>query len=406
MTSEFSYICPKDECTGCMACINACAHASIVVKRDPLGFRYPVINNSTCTNCGLCYKVCPQLNRRQLEYPQKCYAAISKSQNDQETCSSGGIATVLSRAVLKNGGIVAGCSGVDIKNVHHEIIDSIENIDQLRGSKYVQSLISPTLFKDIRKYLLSGRTVLFIGTGCQVAGLKNFLIKDYPNLITVDLVCHGVPSQQMLDEDLYEYSSYNLTNIQFRKKIKHKSNPKIKGEKYIHYGISAIQSKNNSKTPKTFWIPWYKDAYLGSFMSCINFREGCYKCLYAQAKRQSDITICDYWGLGKDSKLYSKTGVSAVLINSIVGNDIFQQISSELDFELREVEEAVRGNGQLMNPSEKNRLREQFIDEYKKNGIRNAYRKTVYLSMIKKHLRSQSNPILYKTYRFLKKIFK
>lgn len=107
--SEFSYICPQDECTGCMACINACAHSSINIIQDSLGFRYPVINTSTCTNCGLCYRVCPQLNRRKLDYPKKCYAGISKNEDDQQNCSSGGFATVLSRAVIKEGGLVVGC---------------------------------------------------------------------------------------------------------------------------------------------------------------------------------------------------------------------------------------------------------------------------------------------------------
>lgn len=217
---EIKFICPKDECTGCMACLNICTHSAIDIITDKYGFQYPILNRENCVDCGLCQRVCPQINKRQFHNSCECFAAILKDDADSATCASGGVATALSRIIIRQGGIVVGCSGEDMQHVKHIIVKAESELYKLKGSKYVQSEIASTLYKEIRAELLSDRKVLFIGTGCQTAGLQNFLIKEYQNLYTVDLVCHGVPSQKMLNDDLALYKDIDYNSLQFRIKKK------------------------------------------------------------------------------------------------------------------------------------------------------------------------------------------
>ncbi len=198
-------ICPKDKCTGCAACFNACGKKAITMTEDSCGYVHPQIDNELCVDCGLCTKVCPVNTKISLRYPLDCYAATVKSDEELLSCASGGIATELSRYVIDNGGVVYGCTGKDIRYVHHIRVDCKEDLQFLKGSKYVQSFIGET-YKAVKNDLQTEKLVLFVGTPCQVAGLQGFLRqKDYPNLITADLVCHGVPSQRMLNDNISLY---------------------------------------------------------------------------------------------------------------------------------------------------------------------------------------------------------
>lgn len=386
MSGTQSYICPKEECTGCMACLNACNFSALTLVKDELGFLYPVIDQDKCTDCGLCRRVCPQLVRREAACPQRCYAGIARDDREAMTCSSGGAASAFSRAFLRGRGVVVGCSGEDIRDVKHVIVTSEEEIGKLKKSKYVQSRISDSLFKEIRARLVKGEKVLFIGTGCQVAGLQNFLMKPYENLVTIDLVCHGVPSQQMLDDGLGLFPPLEEDTLSFRKKVKKQSLFGAKDRYVIKYGISALAKPNDGEKPGKIWEVWYRDPYMGSFISGVSFRQGCYKCLYARPGRQSDITLGDFWGLGKDSKFYGRPGVSAILINTAKGEEALRLCSDLLELEERSVEEAVEGNGQLQAPSRLCPKRGLFVKEYTANGIKEAYRRTVYPDMVRKHL--------------------
>lgn len=375
-------ICPTEECTGCMACLNACANSAINIVTDKLGFRYPMINSENCTNCGLCQKVCPQINHRTLVEPIDCFAAALKEFDNLLTSASGGAATALSIATIRQGGVVVGCSGEDMRYVRHIMVDSIDGLQKLKGSKYVQSEISAELFRDIRRELIKGRKVLFIGTGCQVAGLQNFLMKPFENLITVDLVCHGVPSQQMLNENINQYPEIDPNSVKFRIK-----KPKANGGHAICFGWSATtHSKQNSKH---IFKPWYRDHYLAAFLDCISFRQCCYNCLYATSKRQSDLTIADFWGLGRDSSLAKAAGVSLILVNTTIGANVVQQISDLLKIEQRPVIEAVRGNGQLIAPSQLNPKRALFEKLYTSHGFISAVEATSFQGIYKRHLKQQ-----------------
>ena len=186
----------KSKCTGCHACVNACPKNCIGMVSDEEGFLYPEIRQTECVNCGKCEKVCPLLNgkTKNPDALQIGYAAYNKDETIRLKSSSGGIFTLLAEWIIQQGGVVVGAAMTeDCKSVQHTIAETIEDLENLRGSKYLQSTIG-TIFKTVKKYLDSGRLVLFTGTPCQIGGLYSYLGKEYDNLYTQDLICHGVPS--------------------------------------------------------------------------------------------------------------------------------------------------------------------------------------------------------------------
>ena len=196
------HLCKPEFCSGCLACMAACPKQAISVRYVFLGQVLPYIDTDKCVDCGMCDKTCPSLNNPPKTYPLQCYASWTKDNNDYLTTTSGGIATAMAKNVISEGGIVYGCAAVGL-DVRHVRCASLESIENLKGSKYVQSDCS-AVFPLIRKDLKEGLKVLFIGTPCQCAGVKGFLKKSYDNLIVVDLICHGVPSMQFLKECLYK----------------------------------------------------------------------------------------------------------------------------------------------------------------------------------------------------------
>lgn len=364
-------ICPPERCTGCMACANSCSHQAIKLTENELGFVYPKIDPGKCTGCGLCSTVCPELNPRELVFPHRCYAGALKSREGLEASASGGAAAAFSEAVLARGGVVCGCTGEDLPHARHIIIDRREDVGRLCGSKYVQSSISEDLYRELRGYLNSGVPVLFIGTGCQVAGLQNFLRKPYDNLLTVDLVCHGVPSQKMLEENMALYPGIVRDSVRFRVK---ENTPKPDGSA-IRYGWFYKTSHTGGAL---LMKPWDEDPYLAAFMDCVSFRDCCYSCRYAYSARQSDVSICDFWGLSPESRLSGSLGVSAILCNNAKGERALEMLSEIMELEERSCQEAVTGNGQLMRPSERPGYRERFVALYKSEGFAKAVAETTF----------------------------
>ncbi len=355
-------ICEKKKCTGCSACMNACNNNAITMQEDSCGFIYPQIDKTKCVDCGLCAKICPANSSLVLNYPQKCYAAVLEDKNDLKNSSSGGAATAFARNIIKQGGVVYGCCGDDITVVSHIRIDNINDVDRLRGSKYVQSNINFVL-RSVLDDLKNDRRVLFIGTPCQIAGLKSFLHKDYENLIAVDLVCHGVPSQKMLNDNIASYTS-NTKNIQlsFRKKINSK----------IEYGW-YLNDNNGVNIEKQ----WYNDSYMLGFISCLTFRYNCCFCRYANSSRISDITLSDFWCIGSDSRMKIGDGVSSCLVNTEKGNLFFDTLKTELKFVERDVVESINGNGQLQRPSSMSPNYFLFQELYPKIGFEMAVKKSL-----------------------------
>ena len=340
----------KFSCTGCGACASSCGANAIRMERDAEGFLQPVINTDKCKECGLCQKTCPELHPlMRTDYSrQEAYAVISK--NDRYVSSSGGAFSVFARWILKQGGVVVGAT-MDINlYVHHIIIDSIEQLNLLRGSKYVQSDLKNT-YKDVKKILLGGRKVLFTGTGCQVAGLYAFLGgKRYEGLLfTLDLVCHGAPSQGVFD-------SY-LSKLQKKLALMGKNIEGFRFRKLDSWSIIPAIKFSKSK-----WrlLSLSENAYMDAFFKGFIFRESCFNCQYCNTQRIGTFTIADFWGIGRHGSKFSKnvsSGVSLVIDNLGILNEIKAELDKYAYIEKRTMSEAIVEQSNLKYPME--RLKER-----------------------------------------------
>ena len=193
----------KQDCCGCSACMQICPKQSITMVTDNEGFLYPEVNNTTCIDCGLCEKVCPVLNQNDGSQPIEVYAAKNNNEQIRLKSSSGGIFTLLAEKIIAEGGVVFGAKFNTDWSVVHSYTETIDGLEDFRGSKYVQSSIGDNFLK-AKQFLTDGRKVLFSGTPCQIAGLKHFLRKEYDNLLTIEVVCHGAPSPRVW-KDYLEY---------------------------------------------------------------------------------------------------------------------------------------------------------------------------------------------------------
>ena len=363
-------ICDKSKCTGCFACYNICPKNAIEMIEDENGFLYPEIDNKKCINCGLCKKVCPSLNEVDKKYPQKCFAAYSKNKDIRNKSTSGGIATVLSQEIINDGGVVYGSAFTDKCCVEHIRVTQIEDLHQLQGSKYVHSYIKDC-YKNV-KTDLKDKTVLFIGTPCQIAGLKKYLMKDYDNLLLIDIICHGVPSQKYLQEEVKRIvGNINVDRVNFRN-----------GNTYGLYPIKDNKILNGSDIQNS--------PYSDAFMSGISLRENCFSCSYAGANRISDITIGDFWGLDKSSIFYKdkENGVSVIFINTEKGAKYFNIINNLFEIESRPIEEAIIGNTQLMHPVVKNKNVDKFRKLCNKYNFEKAYKKVTKIKRFKSKVKN------------------
>ncbi len=375
-------ICPQKKCTGCSACFNACKQNAITMVEDACGFFYPHIDETKCIGCGLCQKSCPVNTKPALNYPADCYATAIIGEDELLKSASGGAATMFMKKIIDEGGVVYGCTGKDIFHVHHLRVNTEDGIEQLRGSKYVQSLVGE-VYEQVKNDLRdTEHLVLFTGTPCQVAGLKGFLRKDYDNLITVDLVCHGVPSQKMLNDNIRLYTSEKdgeKIKVAFRRKVP-SAKPTTKfNSARIEFGWFCEQNQPYS----SFARKPYKDPYMFGFLSCLTFRESCYTCRYATAARVGDITISDFWGLGNDTPFEHGKGVSAVLLNTEKGCRFFNTVKDEMTCVQRDPIEAIIGNGQLQSPSRKRSSHNAFISSYPQIGFAKAVSKSLRKEKIK-----------------------
>lgn len=361
-------ICKKIECTGCSACYNSCTHGAITMTQDECGYIFPQIDPNICVECGLCRKVCPANTLQKLVYPLESLAAVVNDDEELLSCASGGIATLLGSIVIKEGGVVYGCDGTDIRNVHHARKDTVDLLEDLKGSKYVQSYIGD-VYKQVKADLKKGIEVLFIGTPCQIAGLYGFLRgRIYDNLLTVDLVCHGVPSQKMLNDNIdYYCKKGEVVSVKFREKIVDTS--KVKKSRIEYKWLLRKNNITDSSYKKTSYT---NDAYMLGFLSCLTIRENCYTCRYACIARCSDITLSDFWGLPNNTSFEKGKGVSNILINSEKGSLFWNKVRDYTKWEQRTVVEALAGNGQLQLPSPRHNLHHNFTSLYPAVGFKKA----------------------------------
>lgn len=330
-------LCKFNVCTQCHACQTACPKGCISMVETKDGFVVPKIDRDKCVECGACMKACHRITPQfTYQKPIKTYACWTKILSDRERSSSGGAFSVIARKVILEGGIVYGASMCEDLKVRHLGVNKAEDIVMLQGSKYVQSFIGDT-YKQVRKELSGGRIVLFSGTPCQVAGLYSFLHKPYDNLFTIDVVCHGVPSQAAFD-------AY-IEKIGLKGKCKNFNFRFTKG-----WGFQLSKQKNVNSS-KTLLSP-SKAYYLRAFTIGLMFSETCYSCAYARPERVSDITLADYWGLGEKAPFNHPThkGISCLLVNNEKALSMLNECS-DLAYEERPLEEAVDGNYNLSHVS-------------------------------------------------------
>lgn len=347
----------KTQCCGCSSCAQRCPKGCITMVQDEEGFSYPQVDAATCIDCGLCEKVCPILSLKQAHEPLKVFAAKNPDETIRKESSSGGIFTMLAESVIREGGIVFGARWNKDWNVEHAYTETIEGLKAFRGSKYVQSNINDC-YKKTEAFLKEGRKVLFSGTPCQIAGLKAFLRKEYDNLLTVECVCHGVPSPGLWQKYLSETTKgKSVLSINHRDKragwrnysVVIKFTPSELSEPSKHSELSELHDDN----------PWTR-----AFIKNLTLRPSCYQCAFKTFKSQADITLADLWG---DRKLMpdqnEDKGITLVVIRSHKATEAFKNVETNKDFTLQDV---VPFNGALVIPPKLNPSRSQFMSHLQK----------------------------------------
>jgi coenzyme F420-reducing hydrogenase beta subunit len=347
----------SEKCTGCFACINACPKQCISTVMDSEGFWQPTIDKSRCINCNKCEAACPMMNAPTKSAKQEptVYAAWSKDNDLLDKSSSGGMFGVFARYTIENKGVVFGAAYNDDLSVSHISAETSEELNKLHGSKYVQSFIGLT-YQKAKEFLNQNRSVLFSGTPCQIAGLYQFLGKDYDNLCTCDIVCHGVPSPGVYEK----YINY-VQEKEGKKVVKFVMRSKRKGWNPIFTPQLAFSDGSERKLDDA-----YKDPYLNGFLFDLYLRKPCYTCKYAKTNRESDITLADFWGIGREIPFRHETkqGISLLIVNNEKGESLIEKCEGMFIFEERSLKEAVAGNSRLQSHTAANTLRENFYNDY------------------------------------------
>lgn len=366
----------RQNCTGCKACLNACYHDALSFVNDEEGFSYPHIDVAKCVECGMCQASCPELHLDKIEKHESptCYAAYSYEH--QKEGSSGGMFSALADYILEKGGYVFGASFDDRFVLRHIGTNNKEDVTKMRGSKYLQSDILYT-YREVKKLLIKKELVLFTGTPCQIEGLMFFLRhKSYDNLVAVDIICHGVPSQGAFSKLIRNLGALHgpTTKFSFRK---------LSGW--------SIQCRFASQNGTEWGLKYDMDAYMQAFYKNYLFREGCYRCKYATKGRCSDITLADFWGIGSHGIPFKKSlahGISLVLENSTKGKSILVNLlsSKKIYLEERPLSEGVAGQHNLKEPSPRPKERDTSAVDFVQSPTMLAYAKKYNLLPRHKHL--------------------
>ena len=324
----------KKKCTGCATCSNICPKGCILMMEDEMGFQYPVVNHEKCIECKICEKRCPVLNEERPKHHEKptVYAARTKNSNLRYCSTSGGIFSELAACVIEQGGVVCGAKYDENNLVEHFLIENVQDIEKIRQSKYMQSRIGD-IYQNIKKQLQSKRLVAFCGTPCQVAGLYQYLGKEYENLMTFDFICRGVNSPKAFQHWLKEIEEENRSKVT-RVWFKYKQNGWKASPRCTRVDFSNGQFKVYSGSDNTFMC-----GYLGPNLY---IRPSCGDCSFKGTPRLGDITLADFWGL--DSVLEDDGGTSMVMINSFKGEDLFLKLKERIEYEEHDFSEIGAGN--------------------------------------------------------------
>ncbi len=353
----------KSKCCGCKNCKIACPKNAIKIVNDEYGFEYPDIDQNLCIDCGRCQTVCPMINVK--GNPIESAFAVVLNDEAKNRSASGGAFYALAKTFIEEGGVVFGCAfDNDLKAVHIQV-DSISELSRLQGSKYVQSDMECQ--KKILGFLKNGKKVLFSGTPCQVSAIIKIAGNYTENLYTIELVCHGVPNSLLWKEYktfLEKKRRGRIVEFNFRSKAANKP-------WYSNY----IVFSNNKYT--NYSMPSVLSSYYYSFLKGKIYRKSCYSCPFAKAERQSDITICDYWGY-TGVKFREHCGLSAVLIQGEKGKQLYSKGCRYLDVEETTFELVSKQNEQLKRPTNIEKYDVDFLQLWKDGGINAIERRQIH----------------------------
>lgn len=363
----------KKDCCGCNACVQRCPKQCIKMQPDNEGFQYPLVDTTLCIDCKLCEKVCPIINDSTPQQPLKVYAAYNADEEVRSQSSSGGIYTLLAVATIKEGGVVFGVKFNEEWIPEFGYTETMEGIAPFRGSKYIQAIVG-NAYKQAEDFLKNGRKVLFCGTPCQVSGLNKFLRKEYDNLLTVDIICHGVPSPKVWNMYLRE-KCYRLMNVNdgsnskstgfdstYYSKIETINfRSKVAGWGKYRFFIKLTDLGENKKESVAISEARNKNEYMRAFLSNIILRPSCYNCPAKQGRSHSDITIADFWGIDViDPNFNDDKGCGAVLINTTKGAGV--DIISQSIYKEKTFDEIIKYNPSYYKNSIPHRKREEFFN--------------------------------------------
>ncbi len=360
-------ICTSELCSGCAACVNICPKKAIALIENDKGFLYPQVNVDKCVNCNLCKQTCPQNFSPKLNAPITIYAGLAKDNEIRKSSSSGGIFSILAEEIFKQNGIVFGAVLQEDMTVCHTYATNSFELNRLKGSKYVQSNIEDS-FQITKSFLDNDKFVLFTGTPCQIAGLKNYLKKDYDKLITADILCHGAPSPLVFRKFIkykMDCNNKSVSNVLFRAKY----------PTWESFSTKILYSDNTME---------YDNSYVRLFLKDLFLRENCHQCQYAHSNRVGDITLGDFWAYKETAPEYIQNdnlGISFISINTNKGLKIFKAVKKKLGLAKRRLEDAAKGNPTLSHATPKNCNSDIFwkdivfmewdklIDKYGVNGV-------------------------------------
>lgn len=361
----------KKDCCACGACVNICPKDAISMKEDEFGFLYPEIDHEKCIQCRSCLKVCAYQHQEVSNTIKDAYVALAKEKEISQKSASGGIFAAVAKEILNGGGVVFGCSFEQQSGIicaEHIMIERVEDLEKLQGSKYVQSFIG-TAYQRVKQELEKGRLVLFSGTPCQIAALGSFLGKvEFQNLLTIDIICHGVPGAKFFESYIKEFEK-NLGG----KIIAFKFRDKTGG-----WGLKgSVEYINKRGIHKKKIVPVQLSSYYQLFLDSVIYRENCYSCKYAGPFRTGDITIGDYWGVEKEHPEYllvnggsmdQRENLSCVLVNTERGKKMLEKFGFSIQLQPSTFEKVARQNGQLRHPSHRSDKRAFILKTYKEGG--------------------------------------
>ena len=342
----------KAECYGCGACFQICPVQAIEMVQDSAGFLYPKIKKEKCVSCGLCQRVCIAENPLNYNVPKEVWAGYNIKCDIRKKSASGGAFDAITRSVSEDTHVF-GVEWNSRSSAVHSCAKACDAYERFHKSKYIQSNTGTT-YEQAKKLLNQDEQVVFIGTPCQIEGLKRYLGKTYKKLICVDLVCHGVPSSKILEK--YLKDSENAKNRIIRIEFRHKE---LRKEKWDSKCAKLVYESGKEKI-----VDYDSSSFLRGFANGLFFRDSCGECLFARKERVSDLTIGDCWGIeGELSEMDVHQGISLILVNTEKGKLISEQLGKFMELYPIKLETAVLGNARLRSPDKGHKMRKEFFSQ-------------------------------------------